>query len=85
MQLADDTMLMAESFESLRKKLAVILEYSKEKYQIPNLKKTVYAHFSKNSTTTPILIEGSKPILSIEVDKGHSYLGMLFLPLSMML
>ena len=79
-QLADDTMLMAEYFDSLTKKFAALFEYSRKKYQIANFKKTVYAHFSEHPITTPMIIEGSQPIKSIKVDKGHSYLGMLFLP-----
>ena len=81
-QLADDTMLIAESSQLLRRKLVAILDYSNRKYQIPNFKKTKYADFSSKTTTTPIEIEGYKPFLSIDCNKGHSYLGMLFLPTS---
>ena len=74
LQLADDTTVIAETFVSSCN------EYSKQIYQIPNFKKTVYAHFSPNLVTTPMIIPDYKPILSIEKRKGHSYLGMIFVP-----
>ena len=78
-QLADDTILLAEYFESLHKKFAAIFKYSKDKYQIPNVKKTFYANFSKRPTMIPMSF-GETSIDSIDKDKGHVYLGMSFLP-----
>ena len=71
--------MLAEYFESLHKKFAAIFKYSKDKYQIPNVKKTFYANFSKRPTMIPMSF-GETSIDSIDKDKGHVYLGMSFLP-----
>ena len=78
-QLADDTILLAEYFESLHRKFAAIFKYSKDKYQIPNVKKTFYPNFSKRPTMIPMSF-GETSIDSIDKDKCHVYLGMSFLP-----
>ena len=38
-QLADDTTIISESFESLKNKIKAIFSYSKRRYQVPNVKK----------------------------------------------
>ena len=71
-QLADDTLTLAEF-------IAMFL-YSKRKYQVPNVKKTYFAHFSEKPIGTPMLIGEDTYISSIDEKKGYVYLGMIFLP-----
>ena len=80
LQLADDTTVMADNLESLRLKFVALFSYSPRKYQIPNIKKTYYAPFAKNPSTTSIRITNNICISSIDKTKGHVYLGMLFIP-----
>ena len=80
LQLADDTSLIAESFDSIRLKFIALFKYATEKYQIPNTKKTVYAHFSSNPTTAPMYIDDRTFLSSIDAKLVHVYLGMSFLP-----
>ena len=79
-QLADDTIILAEHEASLIRKFDAALTYSSGKFQIPNIKKTVYAHFSRNPSTNPILIRDGVTFDSIDKVKGHCYLGVTFLP-----
>ena len=79
-QLADDTLTLAEYYETLRQKLIAMLLYSKRKYQVPNVKKTYFAHFSEKPIVTPILIGEDTYISSIDEKKGHVYLSMILLP-----
>ena len=53
-QLADDTALLAEYFDSLSKKFEMIFGYSEDKYQIPNVKKTLYGNFTEHPETRPM-------------------------------
>ena len=76
-QLADDTALIAEFFESLNKKMEALFDYSDAKYQVPNVKKTLYANFTENPETKPMPL-GDKFIQCIK-DGGYNYLGMLFI------
>ena len=79
LQLADDTTLLAEYFVSLQKKFIKLIQYSQAQYQVPNVKKTVYAHFAKEPTSTPIEIDDHTKIFSID-DKGHNFLGTVYIP-----
>ena len=45
-QLADDTTIIAEHIDRFKEKFIALLTYSKRKYQVPNIKKTKYCHFS---------------------------------------
>ena len=78
-QLADDTTLFAENTNGLTEKVLSLLEYSKQKYQIPNIKKTYYAEMSENPSLENIQV-GEEIFHSIDKSKGHKYLGMTFLP-----
>ena len=49
-------------------------------YQIPNISKTMFCHFAKEPLLDPIYITDDTMILSIDIDKGHHYLGMIFTP-----
>jgi len=79
LQLADDTLTLADKYDSLVQKLLAMFLYSKRKYQAPNVKKTLFAHFSSTPIVAPMLI-GDTYISSIDEKKGHVYLGMIFLP-----
>ena len=79
-QLADDTAMLAELFESFKEKTTCILDYSAANYQVPNIPKTVYCHFSNDPTITPIKINDNIDISSVDPKKGHRYLGMKYLP-----
>ena len=79
-QLADDTITLAESFNSLQVKLKALFEYSRSKGQVPNIKKTLYGNFVKNPVTEPMKIEEGSYVNSIHLENGCNYLGMLFLP-----
>ena len=79
LQLADDTTLLAEHFLSLQLKFIKLIQYSHSMYQVANVKKTVYAHFAKDPITTPIDIDETTQIFSID-DKGHVFLGMTYIP-----
>ena len=79
-QLADDTMLLAEDYESLRKKFISLLAYSRVKFQVPNVKKTYFCHFASDPVTTTMRIDDSTMLSSVDICKGYTYLGMVFLP-----
>ena len=79
-QLADDTAILAEFYESLRIKFSALFSYSDTKYQVANSKKTFFAHFSSKPITNPMIIKDNISISSIDEKKGHVYLGMTFLP-----
>ncbi len=79
-QLADDTITFAELFKSLQLKLKALFNYSDGKGQIPNIKKTYYGNFAENPVTEPMEIGEGNFISSIDLEKGHNYLGMIFLP-----
>ena len=79
-QLANDTIILAEKQESLREKIHCLLKYSQNIYQIPNLGKTFFCHFSNIPTLNPIQINLDTSISSVDIEKGHKYLSMKFLP-----
>ena len=56
-QIADDTMIVAEFSDSLRKKLEAIFGYSERKFQIINTKKTKYCNFSASPESSPICLK----------------------------
>ena len=56
-QLADDTAIFSEFFDSLQLKMKAIFHYSKERYQILNVKKTYYCHFSDNFINQPMFVD----------------------------
>ena len=72
-QLADDTASLAEQISSMALKLLNLFGYSSKKYQHPNIKKTLYCHFSKNPSTEPIKIDEQRSINSIDFEKGYKY------------
>ena len=79
-QLADDTAMLAEGMVMLGPKMKCLLDYSEEIYQVPNIPKTVYCHFSKDPCTTKLYIDENTQLSSVDPIKGHRYLGVKFLP-----
>ena len=79
-QLADDTAIYAENIPNLRTKFELLLQYSARRYQIPNIMKTQYCHFSKHPSLDPIQIDEQTKIQSVHILKGYKYLGMYFYP-----
>ena len=49
-------------------------------YQVPNINKTMYCHFSDRPTCEPIQVNDNSFIQSVDKKKGYKYLGMLFFP-----
>ena len=45
-RLVDDTITIAEHIDHFKERFIALLTYSKRKYQVPNIKKTKYCHFS---------------------------------------
>ena len=80
LQLADDTTVLAESADSLQRKMHYLLEYSKEIFQIPNISKTVFCHFSDAPVLNPLQIDENTQLSSVDMVKGHWYLGVKFFP-----
>ena len=79
-QIADETMVVAEFTDSLRKKLEAIFGYSEKKYQIINTKKTKYYNFSAYPESNSICLNNNVIIPCVDADKGNKYLGRLFFP-----
>ena len=63
--------LLAENKESLIMKFRAAFAYSEEKYQVPNLTKTVYGHFASNPSTDPITIKNNIRVESISKTDGY--------------
>ena len=79
-QLADDTAIIAETLDSLAIKMESVLDYSREKFQVPNSKKTFFCNFTADPALHPIYLKNNIKINSIKADAGHKYLGMLYYP-----
>ena len=79
-QLADDTIIMAEYFQSIIQKFRCLFKYSRTNYQVPNVDKTVFCHFTQNHSVISIKIDENTTISCVNSDKGHRYLGIKFIP-----
>ena len=79
-QLADDSIVLAEDVSSFLEKMRCLLRYSRKIYQIPNISKTVFCHFSENPVLEPLLVDNETSLSSVNVKDGHRYLGMKCLP-----
>ena len=79
-QLADDSAIYAEMIYNLISKFRKIFEYSREKNQVANIKKTVYGNFSPNPRLTPLEIDNGLTLNSIDPVKGYKYIGLLVFP-----
>ena len=80
LQLADDTTLIAQSKESLILKFLCTLNYSDQKYQKPNIDKTMYMHVTSNPSLEPLTIKDDIIIKSVNKKDGHRFLGVVFFP-----
>ena len=74
LQLADDSVIMAENKETLSMKFERILQYTKEKYISVNIDKTKYIHFIDNPTLTEIKIDDFT-INPMNPKDGYNWLG----------
>ena len=74
-QLADDTSVTSETFDSLKEKLSLLFNYSKQKYLHVNTDKTKYMHMSENPTTTPMILENNIKINPVDKKDGYSFIG----------
>ena len=81
-QLADDSTMLADGVMMLGDKMCRLLDYSAEIYQVPNIPKTVYCHFSDNPSLGPLRIDENTVLASVDPIKGHRCLGLKFLPTS---
>ena len=79
-QLADDSIVLAESVNSFKEKMNCLLCCSKEIFQIPNISKTVFCHLSENPLLEPLHIDTDTVLSSVDVQDGYKYLGMNVLP-----
>ena len=79
-QLADDTAVLAEKTKNLSKKFKNVLSYSDDKYQSPNISKTLYCNFAAEPSFEPIVIDENTVINSVDKEKGYKYLGSTFIP-----
>ena len=77
--MADDTSMLAGSFETLRENFTQVLAYSKRKFMVVNLKNTFYMEMCKNPVNIPLKIDDDITINPAENGK-YTYLGMLFIP-----
>ena len=72
-QLADDTVIFAETFTSIIQKFRCIFDYSKRLYQVSNIDKTVYCHFADNPIVEPIEINDVTLIKGVKSEKGVKF------------
>ena len=79
-QLADDSAIYAELIYNLVTKFKRIFAYSNDKDQVANVKKTVYANFTENPRTTPLIIDENITLNSIDPVKGYKYIGLIVYP-----
>ena len=79
-QLADDTAVLADGTVMVGNKMKCLLDYSDEIYQIPNIPKTVYCHFAERPFTGKLRIDENTELSSVDLIRGHRYLGVKFLP-----
>ena len=79
-QLADDTAVLADGTVMVGSKMKCLLDYSDEIYQVPNIPKTVFCHFAERPFTGKLRIDDNTELSSVDLIKGHRYLGVKFLP-----
>ena len=78
-QMADDTILAAESVQSLASKFERLCNFSHQKLQSINMIKTMYVHMSKAPNTKTISCNNGVCIKSLEAGESTCYLGMYLL------
>ena len=75
LQLADDTVIIAEGFESLCVKFRRVLLYSKNKFLEINCDKTKYMHMSNSPNMSDIDINYNVTIHPVKPKDGYTWLG----------
>ena len=75
LQLADDTLILADSLDSFKSKMILALEYSDKKLLKINSKKTKFIHLSDNPMLEYIPINASYDIEPVNDSDGYSWLG----------
>ena len=79
-QLVDDAAVLADGLVMLGGKMGCVLNHSEEIYQIPNVPKTVFCHFSSEPYTGKLRINETTELSSVDPKKGHRYLGVKYIP-----
>ena len=74
LQLADDSVILAEHEHTLASKFEKVYEYVKNKYIVVNNDKTRYLHFSDNPTLQDILFDNGS-VQPVDPIKGYDWLG----------
>ena len=74
LQLADDTLILAEFINTLKLKFQALFDYSKDKYIVLNTDKTKFMHLSKNPTMETICINDTE-IEAVDLNDGYVWLG----------
>ena len=75
LQLADDTNILAESLHSLQVKFSALYEYSEEKHQYVNTRKTKYMHMSESPMMEPITLDNAETVEPVDKAEGYTFLG----------
>ena len=74
LQLADDTIILAENEDSLTLKFQKILEYTQSKYIIVNMDKTKYMQLAENPSFNELHLK-NESIKAVNPQEGYTYLG----------
>ena len=78
--LADGTILLAENLNVFKEIFNCLLDYLKGLYQIPNIQKTIYYHFSPTPSTDSIQINKNTCMSGVNESRGHRYPSMKLIP-----
>ncbi len=76
LQLADDSIVLADHIDSLSNKLADVFGYCDEKFTVVNMDKTNYMEFSENPSLECITVKG-RVIKAVDPKDGYAWLGFL--------
>ena len=74
LQLADDSVILAEQVASLTSKFERIFQYCDKKYIVANMLKTMYMELNENPYTE-IINTGTTRILPVDPSSGYDWLG----------
>ena len=74
LQLADDSVILAEQIASLKSKFERILQYCDKKYIVANMLKTKYMELNENPYTEVITTDKTR-ILPVDPSSGYDWLG----------
>ena len=74
LQLADDTIILAESVNSLAQKCHIVFRYAKREFIVVNMRKTRYMHLIKNPSLNEIKLD-TVSIKPVDSKDGYNWLG----------